>query len=103
LDPLLTGLFSDRLGPVRDWLTRMRILVHREIPDPSPERRRSLRVDRLLEVPFELVSVDEARQLDGLTLTSFAKPLIAGECVAGFRLRTAFQFGHARTVKDNLE
>jgi CRP-like cAMP-binding protein len=100
LDPLLAPLLRDGLGRARGWLPAIRILVHREIPDPSPSRAGSLRIDRLLEVPFELLSIDEPVELEAPALRFFPKALFAGPCIAAFRVRISFRFGRARTVKD---
>jgi CRP-like cAMP-binding protein len=102
LDPLLTPLLRDEMGGAPEWLPPVRILVHREVPDASPDRAGSLRVDRLLEVPFELLSLDEPVELDAPSLRFFPKALFAGECVAAFRVRISFRFGRARTLKDYL-
>lgn len=97
--PILRTLFESINTPVarRLW-PAMPVYVHNQVPCAFDHAQNDMRIDELVEIPFNVEAVGEFEVLDGAQLQNLSDWLLAGEVVGGVCLRMSASFGRSRQV-----
>ncbi len=99
--PVLDAVFRliDRPAARRFW-PPVPVYVHSQVPCAVDRAGDRMRIDEIVEIPFNVHSLGDFEVLEQPALRGFADWILAGDVVGGVRLNMSATFGRARRVID---
>ena len=101
--PMLRAVFEAMDTPsARRFWPAMPVYVHSQVPSAMEDAEDGMRIDELVEIPFNVHEVGDFEVLDDATLRTFSDWILAGDAIGGVCLQMSASFGRSRRVQDYL-